>query len=199
MDTDQGVVVLEVLIANFIAFTEEAFLVAFTHVGVQLIITKEALFVEFANGMYAALNLLFRQRLLSARSMGNRWQVHGKDVWGVKRVLMSEDLLVAYANFAGRQYKPSYEEAPKGDSDIPHEFTMLTASMQFQIIPTSGDVVTRPVRAVESKKHEGVFHHFLSLKEDIELRVLMRNVGRRVVRKELVRRSSEDRDCLSLL
>ena len=149
--------------------------------------------------MYAALNLLLRQGLLSARAMGNGRQVHSKDVWGVKRVFMGKDLLVTYANFAGRQCESSYEEAPKGDSDIPHEFTVLTASVQFEIIPTSGDVVARPVRAIESKKHEGVFHHFLSLKEDIELRVLMRNVGRRVVRKELVRRSSEDRDCLSLL
>ena len=59
--TDQGIIVFEVLIANLIALTDEALLVALTHVRVEFIITKEALPVELAKGMYAALDLLFRQ------------------------------------------------------------------------------------------------------------------------------------------
>lgn len=86
------------MVANVVPFADKALFVALTHVRIEFVDAEEAFPAEFAQRMYPALNLIFRDTLGS--SLMHRWQMYGEDVREVQRMFVSEDLLEAYTEIA---------------------------------------------------------------------------------------------------
>jgi len=51
------------LVSDLVAFAYKALFVFFTHVGVEFVVSKEALSTEFTNGMNTSLRRFFQRRL----------------------------------------------------------------------------------------------------------------------------------------
>ena len=84
------------MILDFIAFADEALLVPFTHMGVQLVAAEEAFSTELAKRMNAALDLMLLALIASMTSC-HGGHMNGKDIRVVQRVFVGENLLEPYA------------------------------------------------------------------------------------------------------
>lgn len=60
---------------------------------------------------------------------------------------------------------------------------MNSTAVKLQVIPTSCNIITGRVRAIETEKDEGLLHHLLSLERDGQLRVFVGYVIGRVGRE----------------
>ena len=85
------------MVLDLITLADEALLVLLTHVRVELVVAKEALATELAEGMDAAFDLLCLLAVVASVASGHGREVDGEDIGIVEGVLVGEDLFEAYA------------------------------------------------------------------------------------------------------
>src|SRR6266702_1601648 len=107
-------------------------------------------------------------------------------------MLVRKDFLVADAHVTDTFVQSTAEEGCR--CSAPHEFPMITTSVQFKIVPSRRDVVTGGIGTIEAQQKQRLLHHFPSLERYPQLLIFERDVIWSIRREESVRGNSED-DC----